>query len=114
MSGPIFSSPQQAITVTFHMVQRLAMLVSWCFVGLAHAALAVVLGLLLWWFQVTPEGVSSTLQTWSESKPFAVLSAAGLSAASLFAAYWWLVARLRRAAISGWLLDYLLQDSIEK
>lgn len=114
MAGPVFNSPEQAITVMFHMLQRLTIVVAWCLVGLAHAGLAVVAGLAMWWFQVTPEAVESAALAAIESRPFVVLSAGGLSVASLVAVYWWLVRWAGRKATSGWLLEYLLQDSIER
>lgn len=107
---PLFDSPEQAITVSWRFIGRLARLLLLTMALLAHVALAVVVLGLLWAFQATPTGVASAFLAWLQTTTAAVLGFAGLSATALLSGYVWLLRRLLRAAHSGPMLDYLLQD----
>lgn len=104
---PLFNSTEQAIEVLWFVTIKLSGLLTWMALLLAHTVLLALMLLALWAFQTTPADVAAAgrqmLQTW----PAAALGAVGVSAASVGAAYWWLMKRLHRAA-GGALAQLLL------
>lgn len=109
MRKALFDSPEQAITVTFHWVQNLAVLLSWTILGCFHLALALLIALLMWWNQVTPELVRSAAHEWLASTSNAVVGAVGFSLLSLLTAY---VAAIRWVwckTFVNWQFEYLMR-----
>ena len=110
MTKPLFHSPEQAITVTFHMTQRLSMLVTWGFVWLANLTLLLALFVLLWLLGVTPAGIVQAIRAWSESTAGVVVGFVGVSVLGLLGAYVSLCRFVARKLGAGPLFDYLTKD----
>lgn len=110
MNKPLFHSPEQAITVTFHMTQRLSMLVTWGFVWLANLTLVLALVGVLWLLGVTPAGTVQAIRQWSESSAGVVVGFVGVSALGLLGAYAGLCRFAARTLGAGPVLDFLTQD----
>jgi hypothetical protein len=108
----LFDSPEQAINVTFHMLMRLGLIVSWSLFALAHLAVALAALWALWLLGVTPQEAAGAIRSALETWPVAVLSAAGASALGAVALYWRAAKAFHSKASSGWLFDYLTQDVV--
>lgn len=110
----IFNTPEQAITVTFRMLMRLGMFVSWTLFGIAHLAIAVIVLWAFWLFGITPESAGAFFLEALATRPAATLAAAGVSATGLIACYWKFAKALHRKTADGWLFEYLIQDVVQK
>jgi hypothetical protein len=99
----------QAIDGNMHITARLARVLVWSLVVVAHLSLFVGLLALFWWQQISPasikswaEGVSPSI--FGQSVGFAVWFF-GLSAVAILVGY----AKACHWAISGWLTRYLFK-----
>lgn len=110
MPRPLFNSLEQAISVTFHMTQRLTFVVAWMGFVIAHLLLLCLLLVLLWAFQVTPAALAEAAASLASTRPVAFLTAVGVSVAGVIAGYWRFAVKVQRWAVSGPLLRYLTQD----
>lgn len=108
---PLFNSPEQAITVTFHAVGRMLVLMSWLALVCLHLAAALVVALLMWWFQVTPEQARMAVAGTLSSTTLAVAGALGLTGIGLLTGYLFLVRWLWSKTYVSWQSSYVLQDS---
>ena len=87
MGRRIGLTQEQAIEALWVMAQNSSRQFVWLVFWIAHFALALVCFALLWWFQVTPEQLTSSVLGWSQSKTASLLGFAGLSVAGVVAAY---------------------------
>lgn len=108
---PLFNSTEQAITVTFHAVGRMLVLISWLWLACLHLAALFVLALLMWWFQVTPEQVRAFASDWFSSTTLAVAGAVGVSGLGLLTGYLVAVRWLWLQTYVSWQSAYVLRDS---
>lgn len=110
----IFHSPEQALTVTFNMLMRLGIIVSWSLFGAMHLAVAILALWVVWLLGVTPAQAAAALQQALTAWPLAALSTAGASVLGLIALYWRAAKALHVKTAGGWLIEYLLQDARER
>ncbi len=104
---PVFSSGVDAVNVAWHFIQRLAVLVSWMLIALAHLTIACLALFALWAFQLTPTDIQTGFQAMVSAKPVLTYVALGGSAFGLTAGYWKLVRWAHKATYSGWLYEFL-------
>ena len=97
---PLFSSAEQAVSVLWPFTIRLAKLLALTAIALLHTTLLALTLLGLWAAQVTPADMASAGRQILHAWPAAALGTAGVSAATLAGAYWWLVKRLLQALAS--------------
>jgi H+/Cl- antiporter ClcA len=109
MERALFNSVEQALQVMLTISARLSALVVWLAIVIAHLAAFLLLIAAVWWWQVTPTDVTTALTQAAKSKPFAVLTVAGVSALTLIGGYWRLAKWAHRAAGSGWMFGYLMR-----
>ena len=107
----IFKDVAQATNVLWRFMARLAGLVVWTIIAIAHLLVAVVLLAVLWWTQATPADVQTALHAWIESKPAVAAATLGVSALGILGGYWKLVKWAHRASSSGWLFRYLMRGT---
>ena len=97
MTGePFFRSTDEALQVTWYVISQLCRLIAWVVIALAHLALLWLLALVAWWHHLTPEATAAFGQQLLQSTTAAALGAAGLSGATLLAAWAWLMRQLHR------------------
>lgn len=106
---PLFSNEAQAITVTFHMVQNLGVLVGWALLWGLHLALAFVVALVMWWMQVTPELVRTSVLAMLGSTHVAIAGAAGLSALGVLTGYVAAIRWVWMKTFVPWQIAYLMR-----
>ncbi len=100
-SQPLFPDGHTAITSVWRLVFRLTVLVAWLIIATAHLAAFCLVAVLLWWLQVGPDQTTGWVRGLLQSPTGALLGIAGLSAASLVAAYGWLLRRVYRRLIDA-------------
>ena len=88
---------------------RLSRLVVWTLIALAHLALVVIALALCWLNGVTASDVATAYQQVRQSWPVEVLSFVGMSAATLFAAWLWVMRKVQKASSATWLTTYLMK-----
>jgi len=108
-SKAILDNPAQAMNVLWHITTRLASLIVWMFIAIAHLAVIAAFLLAIWATQTTPAEVAEVLRTALESKPVAVGVALGASALGVLGMYWKLVRWAHRASGAGWLFEYVMR-----
>ena len=106
---PIFHSEAQAIEVLFSILARLSAFVVWTLIGLVHLALLLVLLAGCWLFGVTAADVSAAYVSLRQTMPVEVLSFVGVSAATFFAAWLWMLRKIHRASGGFLLTNYLMK-----
>jgi hypothetical protein len=109
MPRPLFDDPAQAITVTFHMTQNLALVVCWTILGCLHLLLALLVALAMWWWQVTPEQAQAAARDALASTSFVVAGAIGLSALGVLSGYVALTRWIWWKTFGQWLHGYLMR-----
>jgi hypothetical protein len=90
-----FASAEQAINVMWPAMARLAGLLAWGVIWLAHITAALLALAACWWAGVHPEQLARALRATSESTTIATLGALGLSGATGLAAWGWLMKQLQ-------------------
>jgi hypothetical protein len=110
MEKPLFHSPEQAITVLWHVVMRASPMLGWLAIAVGHSLALWVLAAALWWHQVTPGQAQAALQGFATSTHGAMLGVVGLSGLTLLAGYGWLMKRLHRA-LMDWAVSKALPDA---
>lgn len=97
----------QAAEMAMHMTIRLARLVHWLMVVMAHLALWCAALTALWWTGVRPSEIASACLRWLATSPALVLSALGLSGLTVLGAWWRAVTWSAYRTRHGWLRRYL-------
>lgn len=105
----VFRDVDQAVGTLLHLTKRLAMIVGWLVISVAHLAVLTAILVALWATQTTPADALGLYRDLSASKPIAVAGALGVSAIGVAAGYWKLVRWMHRSAHGGWLLRYLMR-----
>lgn len=108
---PIFNSVEQMATVTFNMLNRLAIVVGWTIFCFAHAAALLLLLIAFWAFGVSPADVAMAFHSAHQQTPVAIASAIGFSVLGVISIYWKAAKWLNAKTLGGWLIGYLLQDA---
>ena len=107
----LFDSAEQAATVTFNMVNRLAIVVGWIVFWFFHLTLCVALLFALWAFDLSAQAVETTFLSATQERPLSIALAMGLSVTGVTAGYLKLARWLNTKVFGGWLIEYLIQDS---
>ena len=106
---PLFTNEAQAITVTFHMVQNLGVMVGWAVLWGLHLVLAFGVALAMWWLQVTPELVRASVLAMLGSTHAALAGAAGVSALGVATIYVALIRWVWMKTFVPWQIAYLMR-----
>ena len=92
------------------MLVRLSRLLVWTLIALAHLAVLVVAMAACWLMGVTAADVVTAYQQVRQTMPVEVLSFVGVSAASVFAAWLWMLRKVQQTSSATWLSAYLMKD----
>lgn len=100
----------QAVESQIHISAKTARVLVWSLVVVAHLFLFIVVLALLWWYQIPPNSIRSSIEAVSNSnfgERFGVaFGFFGLSAAGMLFAY----AKFCHWALSKWLTHYIFKD----
>lgn len=88
---------------------RLSRLVVWTLIALAHLAVLVLALAACWLMGVTATDVVTAYQQLRQTTPAEVMSFAGVSVASLLAAWLWALRKVQAAIGGTWLANYLMK-----
>lgn len=105
-----FNDPTQALNVLWAFTLRLAEIVGWVCIALAHLLLIQLMVAILWAQGIPPATLWTAFLAWLQSATGAALGFAGVSVASMATAWLWLVRRMHHAWFGG-ALRFLLQDA---
>lgn len=107
----IFSSEAEAIELAWRVIPRLAELLTWGLIALAHLTLAWIALFALWALQVSPTDIQTGFQAMAYSKPVLIYGGLGGSILGVAALYWKLIRWAHKATYSGWLYRFLMRGA---
>jgi hypothetical protein len=87
---------------------RMASMLAWSIIAIAHLLALHLIALAMWWFHVTPEAVASAARDMLDATWWKVAGGVGLTAAGLSLGYWRFVRWVHRRPLGAWLRKRLL------